>query len=92
MKYILDDKKILDFLAEKKISMTKFAQDINLDWRAMNRALGGVPVLLSTAQKIARAMDIHPHAVILCSFSPRERKKSYERNLEQPKNSKVPCE
>lgn len=91
MKYILDDKKILDFLVDNKISMTKFAQDINLDWRAMNRALDGDPVLLSTAQKIARAMNLHPHAVILCSISPRERKNSYVSNRQQPKNPKVPC-
>lgn len=65
MKYILDDKKIMQFLCDEKMSVTEFAKKHKMTVNTINRVLEGKPVYFSTVVKLANATNYHPRDLIL---------------------------
>lgn len=68
MKFILDGKKIREYLCEDQTSITQFAKKNGLTIPTLTRAIDGEEVYFATVSKIAGGLKVSPHALILAEI------------------------
>lgn len=68
MKFILDGKKIRQYLCEDQTSITQFAAKTKIAIPTITRAIDGGEVYFATVIKIAKGLKVHPNALILAEI------------------------
>ena len=68
MKFILDGKKIREYLCEDQTSITQFAKKSGLTIPTITRAIDGGEVYFSTVSKMASSLRVFPDSLILAEI------------------------